>query len=69
MTSLLHVSFGDKDETCLQNKWKAHFPDIRLVILRSEYRSVIRPISRFIDKINKKLMIRTMSSPWLYLNL
>ena len=50
----VHVSFGDKDETCLQNKWKAHFPDIRLVILRSEYRSVIRPISRFIDKINKK---------------
>ena len=37
--------------------------------LHSEYRSVIRPISRFIDKINKKRMIKTMSSQWLSLNL
>ena len=35
-----------------------HFPDVRLVILHSEYRSIIRPISRFIDKIRKKRMIK-----------
>ena len=43
--------------------------DVRLVILHSEYRSVIRPISRFIDKINKKRMIKSMSLQLLYLSL
>ncbi len=33
---------------------EASFPDVDLVILHSEYRSIIRPISRFIDKINRK---------------
>ena len=42
----------------LSEKWQRHYPDVRLVILHSEYRSVIRPISRFIDKINKKRMIK-----------
>lgn len=41
----VHVSFGDKDERDFQQKWEQHFPDVRLVILHSEYRSVIRPIS------------------------
>lgn len=50
----VHVSFGDEDEKAFQEKWKRHFPDVRLVILHSEYRSIIRPISRFIDKINRK---------------
>ncbi|PNZ61269.1 APC family permease [Staphylococcus aureus] len=50
----IHVSFGDEDEKAFQEKWKRHFPDVRLVILHSEYRSIIRPISRFIDKINRK---------------
>lgn len=50
----VHVSFGDEADKCFAEKWERHFPDVRLVILHSEYRSVIRPISRFIDKINKK---------------
>lgn len=50
----VHVSFGDEDERRLQEKWKAHFPNVRLVILHSEYRSIIRPIARFIDKIQYK---------------
>lgn len=50
----VHVTFGDEDDKALMEKWKRHFPDVRLVILHSEYRSIIRPISRFIDKIRKK---------------
>ncbi len=50
----VHVSFGDEDEKAFQDKLVNHFPDVRLVILHSEDRSIIRPISRFIDKINRK---------------
>ncbi|MEQ6085473.1 APC family permease [Staphylococcus saccharolyticus] len=50
----VHVTFGDEDEKAFMVKWKRHFPEVRLVILHSEYRSIIRPISRFIDKIRKK---------------
>lgn len=50
----VHVSFGDEDEKAFQEKWKQHYPDVRLIILHSEYRSIIRPISRFIDKIHRK---------------
>ena len=50
----VHVTFGDEDEQAFMTKWKKHFPDVRLVILHSEYRSIIHPISRFIDKIRKK---------------
>ena len=53
----------------LFEKWQRHYPDVRLVILHSEYRSVIRPISRFIDKINKKRMIKIMSLQLLCLSL
>ena len=65
----VHVSFGDQTDNLFIEKWNKQYPDIRLVTLHSEYRSVIRPISRFIDKINKKRMIKTMSSQWLSLNL
>ncbi|RRJ11011.1 APC family permease, partial [Pseudomonas aeruginosa] len=34
----VHVSFGDEDEKAFQEKWKQHFPDVRLIILHSEYR-------------------------------
>lgn len=50
----IHVSFGDQTDNLFIEKWNKQYPDIRLVTLHSEYRSVIRPISRFIDKINKK---------------
>ena len=64
----VHVSFEIKLIIYLLKKWNKQYPDIRLVTLHSEYRSVIRPISRFIDKINKKESIKTMSSQWLSLN-
>ena len=65
----VHVSFGDEADKCFAEKWQRHYPDVRLVILHSEYRSVIRPISRFIDKINKKRMIKIMSLQLLCLSL
>ena len=34
----VHVTFGDEDDKALMEKWKRHFPDVRLVILHSEYK-------------------------------
>ena len=31
-----------------------HYPGIRLVIVHSEYRSIVRPLARFIDRIRSK---------------
>lgn len=50
----VHVSFDKTKDAALKKKWKEHYPDIRLVILYSEYRSVARPLARFIDKIRNK---------------
>lgn len=35
-------------------KWQARYPNIRLVMLHSQYRSVVKPLARFIDKIRSK---------------
>lgn len=51
---VVHVAVGETNEKKLQAKWKSLYPDIRLVVLHSEYRDVIKPITRFIDKINHK---------------
>lgn len=50
----VHVSFDKTKDAALKKKWQEHYPDIRLVILYSEYRSVVRPLARFIDKIRNK---------------
>lgn len=53
-TIAVHVSFDAAKDKAMQEKWKVHYPDIRLVILHSEYRSVARPLARFIDRIRSK---------------
>ncbi len=50
----VHVSFNQEQDKAMQAKWEQRYPDIRLVMLHSEYRSVVKPLARFIDKIRSK---------------
>lgn len=52
---VVHVSIGETNDQKLQEKWQSLYPNIRLVIIHSEYRNVIKTITRFIDKINNKV--------------
>ncbi|MEL0538996.1 APC family permease [Staphylococcus debuckii] len=53
-TIAVHVSFDRTKDKAFQEKWKKHYPGIRLVIVHSEYRSIVRPLARFIDRIRSK---------------
>nr|WP_129730207.1 APC family permease [Ectobacillus funiculus] len=50
----VYVAFDPESEKRMEEKWKEWKPDIRLVTLHSEYRSLTRPIARFIDLAMKK---------------
>ncbi|KKI90158.1 amino acid permease [Bacillus sp. SA1-12] len=50
----VYVSFERKDEKTFEEKWKKFQPDIRLVTLHSYYRSIIQPLSKFIDTVEHK---------------
>ena len=49
------ISFDEKEEEKIEKLWeKWNLTDIRLVITRSRYRSIIRPLLRFINKITEE---------------
>lgn len=50
----VYVSFEREDEKKLEDKWKDWQPEVRLVTLYSYYRSIIYPLTKFIDTIEKK---------------
>jgi len=50
----VYVAFDRESEKKMEEKWNAYRPDIRLVTLHSQYRSLIRPLRRFIDVIEEK---------------
>ncbi|MFB6468053.1 APC family permease [Cytobacillus sp. Hz8] len=50
----VYVSFDREDEKRFEEKWKNWQPDIRLVTLHSYYRSVIQPLTKFIDTVEHK---------------
>ncbi len=50
----VYVAFDHESEKRMEEQWKKWRPDIRLVTLRSEYRSLLRPIARFIDLAMKR---------------
>ncbi len=50
----VHVAFDRKSEKVLEEKWKRVHPDIRLVTFYSQYRSLVRPLLRFIDIVREK---------------
>lgn len=50
----VYVSFERKDEKTFEEKWKKWQPEIRLVTLHSYYRSIIQPLTKFIDTVEHK---------------
>lgn len=48
------VSFEREEENKFEEKWKKWQPDVRLVTLHSAYRSIIGPLTKFIDTVENK---------------
>lgn len=50
----VYVAFEREDEKKFEEKWNDWQPDVRLVTLHSHYRSIINPLTKFIDTIEHK---------------
>jgi amino acid transporter len=50
----VYVSFDREDEKRFEERWREWQPDVRLVTLHSHYRSVLQPLSKFIDTVDHK---------------
>ncbi|MDU3744140.1 MAG: amino acid permease, partial [Enterococcus faecalis] len=51
----MHVSMDEnvEKEKEIQEEFKKHFPDVRLSIVHSSYRSLQNPILRYVDLVSK----------------
>jgi amino acid transporter len=50
----VYVAFERDDEHKFEEKWKKWQPDVRLVTLHSHYRSIITPLTKFVDTVEHK---------------
>lgn len=50
----VYVGFDDEDIERMEKKWEEWNPGVRLIVLRSSYRSVIRPLIKFIETVEWK---------------
>jgi hypothetical protein len=50
----VYVAFEREDEKKFEEKWKEWQPDVRLVTLHSQYRSIIQPLTKFVDTVEHK---------------
>ncbi|MDP4161892.1 MAG: APC family permease [Bacillota bacterium] len=50
----VYVAFDREDERKFEEKWKQWQPDVRLVTLHSHYRSIIQPLTKFVDTVQHK---------------
>ncbi|WP_219835512.1 APC family permease [Paenibacillus sp. R14(2021)] len=50
----VYVGFDEEEIERLEKKWEEWNPGVRLIVLRSSYRSIIRPIIRFIETVEWK---------------
>ncbi|HLO11786.1 MAG TPA: APC family permease [Pseudoneobacillus sp.] len=50
----VYVAFEREDEKIFEEKWEKFHPDVRLVTLHSHYRSIIHPLTKFIDTVEHK---------------
>lgn len=50
----VYVAFEREDEKKFEERWKQWQPDVRLVTLHSQYRSIIQPLTKFVDIIQHK---------------
>lgn len=57
----VYVGFDRESIVQFEKKWKERYPDVRIVTLYSYYRSIIGPLSKFIDLINHKASVENYS--------
>ena len=50
----VYVAFDREEEKKFEEKWKKWQPEVRLVTLHSHYRSIIQPLTKFIDTVQYK---------------
>ncbi|WP_307474807.1 APC family permease [Paenibacillus harenae] len=50
----VYIPFEREEEAAFQEKWGKWMPDVRLVTLHSPYRSIIHPLLKFIDTVQRK---------------
>ena len=50
----VYVAFDRESEKKMEEKWKSFQPDVRLVTLYSYYRSIINPLTKFVDTVEHK---------------
>ncbi|WP_433617959.1 APC family permease [Paenibacillus cellulositrophicus] len=50
----VYVAYDRDSERKMEEKWKQWQPDIRLVTLLSPYRSIIQPLTKFVDTVEYK---------------
>ncbi|WP_224723738.1 APC family permease [Paenibacillus vietnamensis] len=50
----VHIPFERENEAVFAEKWNKWQPDVRLVTLHSPYRSLIHPLTKFIDTVQRK---------------
>lgn len=50
----VYVGFNDEEIERMEKKWDEWNPGVRLIVLRSSYRSVIRPLLKFINTVEWK---------------
>lgn len=50
----VYIPFEREEEAAFEEKWEKWMPDVRLVTLHSPYRSVIQPLLKFVDTVQRK---------------
>jgi hypothetical protein len=54
----MHVATDEnkEKEEEIRQEFQAHFPDIRLSVVHSSYRSIVGPVVRYVDLVSKNAM-------------
>ncbi|WP_337102904.1 APC family permease [Paenibacillus sp. YIM B09110] len=50
----VYIPFEREDEAAFEEKWEKFMPDVRLVTLHSPYRTIIHPLLKFVDTVQRK---------------
>ncbi|WP_410511095.1 APC family permease [Paenibacillus sp. BR2-3] len=50
----VYVGFDEEEIQKMEHKWEEWNPGVRLIVLRSRYRSIMRPLVKFIDTVEWK---------------
>ncbi|MBD3921675.1 APC family permease [Paenibacillus sp. PR3] len=50
----VYIPFERDEEAVFERKWENFMPDVRLVTLHSPYRSIVQPLIKFVDTVERK---------------